>query len=429
MAAAAPLVAARAFSRSAVRSAARFGPITRELFLASPRPGVSVWAQTFYTRRTGMDLISIHELTSRSDTADVDYFRYSSDNGRTWTPGEEMPTLGQRPQGKLRRAMRGAVVDPFTGRFLRFRNEGILPTDDPLEGMRQWVVYYSASEDGGQTWYLDEEIICRGSEFDAAHPLPGVRTGHNCVMVGDPACKQVFLADGTLLVPVIITPTGPDGNYVNPGGGYTYTEAAVLRGRWAADRRHLEWELSQRVQCDPNRSTRGADEPTVAVLADGRLLMLIRGSNDRKPALPGWRWVSHSSDQGRTWAPPVPWTYDNGESFFSPAACSQLMAHSSGRLFWLGNISAVNPTGNSPRYPMIIGEVDLRSGLLIKDSVTKVDDRGPTDSTRLQLTSPSAREDRETGDILVNLTRFGARSTEAAYDFTSNAYLYRIPLA
>ena len=386
-------------------------------------------AQTFYTQRKGLDLISIHELMSRSDTADVDYFRYSSDNGRTWTPGEEMPTLSQRPQGKLRRAMRGAVLDPFTGRFLRFRNEGVLPTDDPLEGMRRWVVFYSASEDGGKTWYLDEEIICGGPEFDAAHPLPGVRTGHNCVMIGDPACKQVFLADGTLLVPVIITPAGPDGNYVNPGGGYTYTEAAVLRGRWAADRRHLEWELSQRVPCDPSRSTRGADEPTVGQLADGRLLMLIRGSNDRKPALPGWRWASYSSDQGRTWTPPVPWTYDSGAPFFSPAASSQLMAHSSGRLFWLGHITSVNPTGNHPRYPVIIGEVDQRSGLLIQNSVAKIDDRGPGDSELLQIYCPSAREDRETGEILVNMTRFGAHSTATSFDFTSNAYLYRIPLA
>ena len=45
-----------------------------------------------------------------------------------------------------------------------------MPTDDPLEGFWQWVVRYSVSEDGGYTWYLDEEIICAGKEYTAAHP-------------------------------------------------------------------------------------------------------------------------------------------------------------------------------------------------------------------------------------------------------------------
>ncbi|MFN5713348.1 MAG: hypothetical protein ACK463_01950, partial [Bradyrhizobium sp.] len=55
--------------------------------------------------------------------------------------------------------------------------------------------------------------------FSEQHPLPGVWIGKNCVMVGDLASVPVFLRDGTLLVPVIITPIGPDGTYHNPGGG------------------------------------------------------------------------------------------------------------------------------------------------------------------------------------------------------------------
>ena len=193
----------------------------------------------------------------------------------------------------------------------------------------------------------------------------------------------------------------------------------------------MEWELSQLVKGDPQLSTRGMDEPTVAPLADGRLLMVIRGSNDKKPWLPGRRWVSYSSDQGRTWTKPEYWSYTTGELFFSPAASSQLLTLSSGRLFWLGNICPANPTGNRPRYPFVIGEVDRRTGLLDQTSIRVVDDRGPHDSAMLQLSGIASREDREMGEIVLNLTRFSAEPVDAAdatHNWTANAYLYHIPV-
>ena len=401
--------------------------VVREIFISSPKPGDSVIASTFYTRPKGFDLLSVHEILRRSDTVEIAEFRYSSDNGRTWTEkGEEFPTFGVRPAGKLRRTMRGCVVDPNTGRLLNFYLEAILPTDDPLEGFKNWVVYYRVSENGGMTWYLNEQIVESGPEFNADHPLPGVRRGHTGMMIGDPSNRAIFLRDGTLLVPVIVAPAGPDGNYRNLGGGYTYSDAAVIRGRWAADGRHIEWKLSSLVKIDPARSTRGADEPTLAVLDDGRVLMVLRGSNDKKPHLPGRRWVAFSSDEGRTWMAPLPWTYSNGEDFYSPAASSQLFVHSSGRIFWFGNITPQNPTGNRPRYPMVMGEVNRKSGLLEKDSVVAIDDRAPNETTALQLSSPSAREDRETGEILLNLTRWSEFSKDDKHDWTAHAYLYHI---
>ena len=404
------------------------GTIRRELFMPSPKPGTAVLANTYYTRPKGSELISMHELMSRSDTTDVAFFRFSKDNGRTWTAGEEIRTEERRPQGKLRRMLRGACVDPHTGRFLRFRIEGVLPTDDPLEGMKQWVVFYSASMDGGLTWYLDEQIIQKGAAFSPTHPMPGVQTGRTCVMIGDAASGPLILDDGTILLPVIITPAGPDGHYYNPGGGYTYTDAAVLHGRWAANGRHLEWELSELVKADPELSTRGMDEPALAELADGRLLMVLRGSNDKKPALPSRRWVAYSSDRGRTWTKPAPWTYEGGGDFFSPSSCSQLLTHSSGRIFWLGNITENNPSGNRPRYPFVVGEVDRRTGLLRRESVRIVDDRRPGDSLDLSLSNFTAREDRASGEIVLHLSRLFQNSKSEMRDWTSDAYVYHIPI-
>src|SRR5690606_29493346 len=112
--------------------------------------------------------------------------------------------------------------------------------------------------------------------------------------------------------------------------------------------------------------------PTIARLGDGRLLMVMRGSNDTWPPqelgdperyLPGYKWHSLSDDGGRTWSTPAPWTDTNGRNFYSPSSCSQLVPHSSGRLFWFGNVTPRNPIGNGPRYPMAMAEVDTKSGL------------------------------------------------------------------
>lgn len=421
------LVPAAAVALAAAGPAATPDSSRREVFLPSPKPGVAVLAATYATRPAGDDLISVHQLMSRSDTVDVAFLRHSADGGRTWSAATEIPTLEQRPGGKLRRALRGGVADPRTGRFVRFHIEGLLPTDDPLEGMRQWYVCYSVSSDGGRTWPVNARVIQDGPEFSPDHPLPGVWIGKNCVMVGDLASVPVFLRDGTLLVPVIITPLGPDGTYHNPGGGYTYSDAAALRGRWREDGT-LSWELSGLIKADPARSTRGMDEPTFAELSDGRILAVLRGSNHTKPTLPAHRWAAWSADGGRTWTPPEPWTYDDGTAFFSPSSCSQLVSHSSGRLFWIGNISPKNPDGNRPRFPLVIGEVDAQSGRLLRGTVRPIDDRGPGDGELLSLSNFSAREDRTTGEIVVNLSRLFQHSRPGETDWTSDAYLYRVKM-
>ena len=50
------------------------------------------------------------------------------------------------------------------------------------------------------------------------HPLPGVTIGTNCVMIGDWGQLPLTRSDGAILMPVQITPIGPDGKYYNPGG-------------------------------------------------------------------------------------------------------------------------------------------------------------------------------------------------------------------
>ena len=387
--------------------------VRSEVFLRSPGPGTAVIAQAYYTERTGGRMMSIEHRMSRSDTVDAAYYRSSSDYGRSWGAPVERRTGEKRPEGMLRRHPRAGFVDPHTGRFIEFWVEGTLPHDDPLEGMQQWNVFYRT---GGRTY----QMIHEGAEFDARHPLPGVYTGKTCVMLGDVASVPITLADGAILLPAMITTLGPDGKIYNPTGGYTYTDALVLRARWAG--RRLAWTAGEPVKGDPARTTRGMDEPTVETLSDGRLILVLRGSNDRNPSLPAYRWVSYSTDGGRHWTKPEPWTYETGEPFHSPSACSQLLSHSNGRLYWIGHITDANPRGNRPRYPLCLAEVDRRRGVVLRGSVMKIDDRRPGEDEILMIYNIYAREDRQTREIAVHASRLVLPKG----NFSGDAMLYRI---
>jgi hypothetical protein len=371
-------------------------------------------AEAYYTRPGGGAMLSIEHRFSRSDTVDAAYYRHSRDHGHSWSAPVARSTGERRPAGMWRRHPRACYLDSGTGRFLEFWVEGTLPTDDPLEGMRQWNIFYRV--DRGAAC----QLIHEGAEFDALHPLPGVYSGRNCVMLGDVASLPLTLRDGTILLPAITSPLRSDGQLYNPTGGYTYTDGLVLHGRWHGNR--LAWRSAEPVKGDPRRSTRGMDEPTLAHLAGGRILMLLRGSNDRNPALPGYRWMSFSSDGGWHWTEPQPWTYTTGEAFFSPSACSQLLQHSNGRLYWVGHITPSNPHGNRPRYPVVLGQLDQASGLLIRESVIPIDDRHPDEDEILMIYPPYAREDRRTREIALHMSRIFAFRE----GWKGDALLYRI---
>lgn len=394
--------------------------IRSEVFLKSPGKGTAVMAYAFYTRPSGGQMVSVETRWSRSDTIDIAYLRTSEDNGRTWTPPSAITTGEKRPNGMYRRHDRAGFVDPKTGRYLQFWQEGVLPSDDPLEGMRIWSLNYRVSNDG-RNFGPPQQVIHEGREFSPEHPLPRIYLGKNCAMLGDQTAKPVAAPDGSILLPIQVSLLGPDGKLANPGGGYTYTNAAMLRGRWKGDR--LVWQMSEELKIDPANSTRGAVEPTIELLDDGRILMVMRASNDKRPEIPSYRWISYSRD-GVRWTDPQPWTYDSGEKFFSPSACSELLKHSSGKLFWIGNITPNNPRGNRPRYPIVIAEVDRRTGLLRKSSVRTIDDRKPGEHEILTLSNFYAREDRPSKAIALHMTRLFA--FENAWE--GDALLYRIPV-
>jgi len=395
---------------------------SKEIFEKSPGKGVIMWAHAFYTGRDGLDKACYRSIETRDDIIDSIERRFSSDNGGTWGPWESISFIEQRPEGVHRKGYGGGFLDPNTDRLVEVFIEGTLPNDMPLDGMKRWYCSYRVSSDGGRTYPFEEQVIQKGN-YTSKHPCEGVWIGKNSIM----ACNAPLVTtDGRLLVPIQITPIGPDGRYHNPGGGYSYHEAGVLIGTWKDDLK-IEWDLSEMVRNDPAKSTRGCIEPTIAEMPDGRFLMVIRGSNQKggetEPKIPGYKWHSISEDGGCHWSRPEIWKYSNGEPFYSPSSISLLKKHSNGRYYWFGNITKSKTVGNSPRHPLQVGEVDPESLMLVKESVMIVDDLTPDDDPALQLSNFSVHEDRETGDFILHVTRCMERGPD---NWQSDAYIYRI---
>ena len=336
--------------------------------------------------------------------------RTSSDNGQTWQSFTPTPDFRAGLPAGYRRSPVTSVFDATTGRLLTIVNALDTPGLDPAAiepriSLKTYYLRYRVSTDGGKTWLFDERMIQQG-DFSKEKPFPGVHIGRNCIFLGDRGSFPVITSQGTILVPVQATIAGENGQLHNPAGANTYTDVFVAIGTWQDDGR-IRWTSSERVALAPERSTRGTIEPTLIETADGRLLMVMRGSNERKPGLPAFRWFSVSTDGGKTWTDPEPWTWQDGTPFHSPSSMSTLRVHSSGRIVWVGNMCVENANGNSPRFPLVAAEVDPETLRLVASSLIVLDTRRPEDAQngRLDLSHFHVREDRETGDWVVTYPR------------------------
>jgi hypothetical protein len=350
---------------------------------------------------------------------------YSPDNGRTWATRPVKPDFDRALPHGYRRETFPLFVDPANGKIIQLvpslDTPGLDPNIvEPPVALEAYYLRYRVSIDGGKTFLFDKPIVQKGKT--PQNPFDGVYRGKNGIFMGDVGSQIIRTRAGRLIIPTEACKLGADGKLSNPGGGWTYTDVIMILGSWQADNR-LEWEIAPPIEGDPARSTRGMIEPTLAEMPDGRLLCVMRGGNggSKDPVfqIPSYKWHSVSSDGGRHWTKPQPWTYDDGTPFFSPSSMSQLLTHSSGRCFWLGNISPSNCQENNPRYPLVIGEVNRRTLKLIKSSVLRIDTKR-TDEPGVNLSHWWGFEDRATNDILAAGARYGR-------DYkTSSPVVYRI---
>ena len=396
-----------------------------ELFIETPDRGTSVFGSADYCGPTGTGMLCEYRYEVISDIDDARFRRWSGDNGRTWSDPVELPVTHPRDDGTIvRRTSSACFVDPGSGHLVFSGTERIQDSDDAFDALTRLSRFYALSADGGRSLFHQAPIIQQGEGYDRWHPIDGVHTGRNAFTgFGPPVIRD----GGLLLFPVSRTALDGDGRYFNPYGS-SYIETGCLAARFSGDR--LVAESVSWIIPDPERTTRGIFEPTLAALDGGRLLMVMRGSNGGRPELPAYKWFSVSEDEGRTWSPAEPWGYEDGERFFSPSSISHLVPHSDGRLFWFGNVSGRNADGNSPRYPLVMGQVDRATGLLLRDSLAVIADRAPDQDEGVQYSNFHVHEDRETRQLVLYVNHYQPsglpRAGEFHTGFTGSVYRYRI---
>lgn len=371
--------------------------LPREQYLPAAGEDKAQWI-TVSSLDGGLAREEILRSSSESD-AYLDWERRTSlDNGRSWSPRELIDDVVQRlPGGGLVTYPCGSQYEPVLGIRYERRMRRLWPGNEPFTfnwgdhehpfNDHTFVAEFDAAGAGDEKLLRYEE----GPDFSADDPFDAefCRTNQAYLGVG-----FAFAPDGAVYYPLVCHPQ--DRTSHNQGG-------IVLMRR---DPATGEWSASNQVFVRPDQSSRGLLEPDAEVLADGSVLIIARGSNTQ--TVPGRKWVTVSTDGGRTLEPVWELTYDDDGSFYSPSSIHTLIRSSrNGRLYWLANIVPEPPEGNGPRYPLLIGEIDEEQVAVRRDSLVTIDRRQEDDPETLQLSNFNVIENSESLDFEIYLTRIG----------------------
>src|SRR6185436_16340540 len=83
--------------------------------------------------------------------------------------------------------------------------------------------------------------------------------------------------------------------------------------------------------------------------------------------------------------------------------------------------------GNRPRSPLVIAEVQEEPFALKRETLFAVDERSYNDSPGVQMSNFRFYQDRETGDVVIFLSRYGEQSEKEWMKADYNRYRVEMP--
>jgi hypothetical protein len=350
----------------------------------------------------------------------------SEDNGRTWSEPRRALSSRAAEGGFIVHTESAALYLPGQDRLLHW-------TNDKFE---------TSLKDGNsfdqnsriRITVGDPESVSRGTANDVFLSDFGLKQG---IYVS--FCTPFRDSRGRFLVPVQWQRHDPEGCIRGRGFAARKDMPEVLADVWNSglligepeSSNKLRWRLSEAVPYDFDKTSRGLCEPTIAELSDGRLVMILRGSNAAWPARPGYKWLAFSQDGGETWSEVSPLPADDGSLIESSATGSALFRSITNRkLYWIGNLCLEDrrPDGNMPRSPLYIAEI-LEEPFAIRRSTLAVIDRArPGEHPDTQHSNFKFYQDRVTGDVVLYLTRYGERGYEHGRWILADLHQYRVAL-
>ena len=383
-----------------------------------------------YVKPQGLECKEKRILQYESDYTNGEYCRFSNDNGKTWTEWEES-SRGEYTtmygEDEMLYEYTKEVWNPVHKHYVSTKLARFC-----LGGHRK---AYDAIYRGEAKYFDHQHTLIRnpddqkpfsdkllkyeeGEEFDPENPLNPEYLNKNRGYLNAP----IVLKNGDIAVAVGMPVrkaceiAGIDVNTVFPSTPDLHYAAMVARGKYNSNKQIYEYTFSNPVILSDMQSSRGIDEPVLAELDSGRILLVMRASNAAceswhsriEPNTPCFKWYSFSDDGGKTFCPPLIWHFDNREVIYSPASISEFIRLSkNGKLYWIGNITDHTAYENFPRFPLCIVEIDEQTGLPKRESFTIIDTRREGEPERVQLSNFSILEDRETGRIELSLIKYG----------------------
>jgi len=376
--------------------------------------GIAIGAVAYTTKRKNR-LTIVYADVPGPDMFERYWQIFSTDNGNTW--GEPQTFFASRK------------IDGGT----EYYNE-IAAFLDPVSDHLFWAMVHQVKFDPQGDVTPPEKLKMRFAEYDYDEDdftiLETTDFGQpQAVFIS--ACFPLLANNDKVLVPakaIMTTPSGDVLRYPGSSAGRAMQQSVMIvgdriGGQWA-------WRLGGRIPALPMEvSSRGTHENSVARLRDGRLVVVMRGSNDRFLERPGFKWFSLSTDEGETWGKPEPVRWHDGFLMESGANCPALF-HSSktGKLYFIGNacLNGERAKGNWPRSPLVICEVQEEPLGFRRDRMLVIDQRQAQEPPGVQLSNFRFYEDRENGDLVMFMTRTGENDPND--NRKADLYRYRIEL-
>ena len=419
--------------------------VEKEIIVPASGTGTAEKRLQYYLDVEGTVRKEIKEFQSQDDTADYREYRYSYDNGKTWTEWVREPLPAREKVGNdeidenLGYQNAQHIYNPVVGHFVSLQCQFIYIDGYAATEAHYWAGYtrpmhsFLMIEEADGTAH--ERVLVKYEE-GADYSRDTYRTTDYLTTNISRGSELIVLANGDILFNLCIPVNtaceiaGLDLQEVFPTtGGLGHAWALlVARGVWNADTEQYDITYSEPVIVDDTISTRGLSEPMFAELPDGRILCIFRISTDNlsnrgwtsrlDPNAPACKYYVISEDGGKTFSEPKPWCYEDGEIVYSPASfCQIVTSEVTGKFYWIGNACAKNEVnGAYPRFPLYLIEINPETGLAIRESTVLIDTRQPNEKATVQLSNFCILEDREAGTLEIYLSKLDQYPNKHKYD-------------
>lgn len=412
---------------------------------------MDIYSQT-YRDRTGLHLIEYKTVQYISDFPTARSYRESADNGKTWGEWKEIPQEQVfETQGENVRQLHKniSVWNPVHKHTIKTAAGPIFIGGEEVGAEAFWNddpthygshSYLDITDENGNT----KRQMVRyedGDEFDPNDfGKPSFYFFNRCYVNGNLLVEPNgdILFTGEVPMKTCCRLAGKDVEKVFPSKPNLMCGIIVFRGSWDGEK--YNFTHGEPIVISDVHSSRGFNEPAMAKLKSGRIIVIMRGSNAYPfgnriaPGTPGYKWMSFSDDGGKTFSDPMPWHFDNGEVIYSSATISYIhQDERTGDHYWIGNITGheIHPVySNFPRYPLCIVKMDEEYGWAKKDSYTVIDTRREDESEWVQLSNFTMLQNRETGNLEVMLNKIGhfAKTSPDEHVFRAPSWKYIIEL-